>query len=52
MSGATNVVSSYSPEEINTFYDKIKSDSEFQQKLKNFQEQELATLASQTSLSN
>lgn len=52
ISGATNVVSTYSPEEINTFYDKIKSDSEFQQKLKDFQEQELATLASQTSLSN
>jgi len=49
-SQATNIVSSYSPEEINTFYDKIKSDSNFQQKLKDFQEQELASIASQTSL--
>lgn len=49
---ATNVVSNYSPDEINTFYDKIKSDSDFQQKLKNFQEQELATLVSQTTLSD
>lgn len=48
--GASNVTSSYSPEEINTFYDKIKSDSSFQEKLKAFQEQELAALASQTSL--
>lgn len=47
---ANNIVSSYSPEEINTLYDKIKSDSEFQAKLKAFQEQELVSLASQTSL--
>jgi murein DD-endopeptidase MepM/ murein hydrolase activator NlpD len=47
---ASNVTSTYSPEEINTFYDKIKNDSEFQEKLRNFQEQELVTLASQTSL--
>ena len=50
--GANNVVSSYSPEEINTLYDQIKNDSTFQQKLKLFQEQELANLASQTSLTD
>ena len=43
---------SYSPDEVNTLYDKIQKDSEFQQKLKQFQEQELANLVSQTSLND
>ena len=50
--GANNVTSSYSPEEINTLYNQIKNDSTFQEKLKSFQEQELANLASQTSLTD
>lgn len=51
MANSRNVISTqYSPNEINTLYDKIQQDSDFQQKLKQFQEQELATIASQTSL--
>lgn len=47
-----NNATSYSPDEINTLYDKIQQDSDFQEKLKQFQEQELSNLVSQTSLND
>jgi|GEM_PF-4814370 len=47
---ANSIASSYTPEQTNVFSNRIKQDVEFQAKLKAFQEQELASLASATSL--
>ncbi len=51
ISRAASVVSSYTPDETNLFTNRLKEDKEFQAKLKAFQEQELASIASSTSLS-